>query len=355
MRGPLAMKRSLAVLVSLSACLRPSEDRARLDEVVGRVEESALAVTAGGQAALRRTSEGIRGWAAAPSLQLEVRADADFVLVLDNVLADAALQRGDLTLAREPSERATQGRWLVPAGEGTYLLHAPDADASEPLTIGVLSDIQEAVGDVQDIFSRMNEDTLRFIVSTGDLTEDGAREELERFQRELERLDVPFYSTVGNHEVPGESDWHELYGPFSVFFRFHQVAFSLVDSSVATIDPLARARLDQVVAANRGAAHVFLTHIPLFDPSGIRAGAFRSRNEAAALASDLAAGDVDVLFFGHVHSFYAFSTAGVPSYISGGGGAIEEELDGISRHYLRVTLDPNAADPVREVGVVRID
>lgn len=349
------MKRSFVVLALLSACLRPAEDRARLDEVVGRVEETSLSVVAGGQAALHRTAEGVRGWAAAPTLQLEVRADADFVLVLDNVLPDAVLQRGDLTVARELSERATQGRWSVPAGDAPYLLRALDAEASEPLTIGVLSDIQEAVGEVQDIFSRMNEDSLRFVVSTGDLTENGSRDQLERFQEELERLDVPFYSTVGNHEVPGESDWHALYGPFSVFFHFHQVAFSLVDSSVATVDPLARARLDDVVAANRGAAHVFLTHIPLFDPSGIRAGAFRSRNEAAALAADLAEGDVDALFFGHVHSFYAFSTAGVPSYISGGGGAIEEELDGISRHYLRVTLDPTSDDPVREVGVVRVD
>jgi 3',5'-cyclic-AMP phosphodiesterase len=54
-----------------------------------------------------------------------------------------------------------------------------------------------------------------------------------------------------------------------------------------------------------------------------------------------------------VHSFYAFTNAGIPAYISGGGGAIPQRLDGIGRHYLVVDVD--SARQISEVAVVRVD
>ena len=47
------------------------------------------------------------------------------------------------------------------------------------------------------------------------------------------------------------------------------------------------------------------------------------------------------------------ANAGVPAYISGGGGAIPERMDGIGRHYLVVEVDPRVG--VRTVGVTRVD
>jgi ABC-type phosphonate transport system ATPase subunit len=43
----------------------------------------------------------------------------------------------------------------------------------------------------------------------------------------------------------------------------------------------------------------------------------------------------------------------VPSYISGGGGAIPERFDGIGRHYLRVRA--SARRGIEDVAIVRID
>jgi hypothetical protein len=98
---------------------------------------------------------------------------------------------------------------------------------------------------------------------------------------------------------------------------------------------------------------VVLTHVPPLDPTGLRGGGFRSRKEAGKLLQKLARGRVDALFLGHIHSFYAFSAAGVPTYISGGGGAIEERLDGIERHFLRVRA--SAARGIEDVALVRVD
>jgi Icc protein len=99
--------------------------------------------------------------------------------------------------------------------------------------------------------------------------------------------------------------------------------------------------------------HIFGTHYPPIDPAGARAGSFRSRKEAAKLLSLLAAGEVDLTLYGHIHSYYSFSNAGIPAHISGGGGAIPERLDGIGRHFMVIETDPPRG--VGTVGLVRVD
>jgi Icc protein len=349
-------ERMLPLLVLLAACLRPSEGHVALDEVVGdgAAEGSTLTID-GGLGAIRRlgANEALV-WAAAPVIELELDpADLPFTLEVRNVLPDAELTLDGAPVAGEVGPVPTWIRWAID-GPGRLRIAPPDAASPGPYRVAVLSDIQEAIDQVQDIFGRMNEDdSIRFVVSTGDLSDNGTFEQLVRFQEEMESLEVPLYSTAGNHEVPGPDAWHELFGPFSSYFEFRGVAFALVDSSNASIDPSEMDQLRPWLDAHVGEPHLFLTHVPLLDASGLRGGAFRSRNEAARTVNLLAEGEVDALFFGHVHSYYAYSLGGIESYISGGGGAIEEELDGISRHYLTVDLDP--ATGIQNVGLVRVD
>ncbi|MEM6956664.1 MAG: metallophosphoesterase [Myxococcota bacterium] len=352
------MKHRTALLCLLAACLQPSSDHEALDELVGEATTGRVRIETSNQAAVLQLDEsGAELWAAAPRLELRAEGiGASLTLRIRNVLPDAALFLNDALVRREDTGRPTVGLWNVPAEANGQVLRvqSPDADEPRPHAIGVLSDVQEDVGRVDDIFARMNEDDLRFVVSTGDLTENGGRGELERFITALEGLDVPFYTTAGNHEVPGPANWHALLGPFSVFFEQHGVAYSLADSSNATLDPALQDRMRPFLNAARNAPHLFFTHVPLLDPSGLRAGAFRSRNEAAKHLQDLAEANVDALFFGHVHSYYAFDLAGIPSFISGGGGAIPERLDGIGRHYLRVELLPASTEPIEAVAFVRV-
>jgi len=88
-------------------------------------------------------------------------------------------------------------------------------------------------------------------------------------------------------------------------------------------------------------------HIPPLDPVGERNAAFGSRDEAGALLERLAEGKVDLTLYGHIHSYYTFQNAGIPAFISGGGGAHPERMDGIGRHY--VTVEVGAS------GVVVVD
>ena len=71
------------------------------------------------------------------------------------------------------------------------------------------------------------------------------------------------------------------------------------------------------------------------------------------LLERLAEGEVDLTLYGHIHSYYAWANAGIPAYISGGGGALPEKLDGIGRHFLVVEPDPPGG--VASVALVRVD
>jgi Icc-related predicted phosphoesterase len=176
---------------------------------------------------------------------------------------------------------------------------------------------------------------------------------MDRFQRELQQLRVPFYATSGNHDIAADdATFREWFGRGSFHFSFRGVDFTALDSASATIDPTVYGWLDGWLDGSRDAVHVITTHIPPLDPVGERNAAFASRAEAAKLLARLARGKVDLLLYGHVHAYYAFENAGIPAFISGGGGAHPERLVGMGRHYLTVDVD---RQKVLATGLVRVD
>jgi len=367
MRAPAFTASSLAALL-LAGCLRPAEERASLDSKVGFASAGGVDFhVRDGLAAVRAVSDGsLVLWAQSPVLELELAssegATEQWSLQVLNSMPGSSLSamEPDASVAIEPSasDSVTSNRFLlhVPAGDSATLQLAPsDSRDAEPFTFAVLGDIQDAVDQVGDIYARMNTDSeLRFVASTGDLTERGTGEQLDEIQRSFGQLGIPFYSTLGNHELGGDPlEWHRRFGRGSFHWGFHGVRLTFLDSANAGLDPLVYDWLRLWLDEGRDHCLLVFTHFPPIDPVGTRSGSFRDRQEAAMYVGMLADGRVDSAFHGHIHSFYAYSLGGVPAYISGGGGAIPERFDGIGRHYLRVTADPS--DQTVEVSVVRVD
>jgi Icc-related predicted phosphoesterase len=134
---------------------------------------------------------------------------------------------------------------------------------------------------------------------------------------------------------------------------FRGVQFTMLDSGSATLAPTTYRRLTGWLAEGQSRVHVVGMHMPPLDPVGTRNGGFASRAEAARLLALLSRGEVDLTVYGHIHSYYSFSNAGIPAFISGGGGAIPERFDGIGRHFLVIDVAPEAATVTAQV--VRID
>lgn len=356
---------AFASLILLTGCLRPGLDRAQLDREVGRTELDGLELTVqGGLATFRQleatdTGVVVELWAQAPTLTIAVDAPAETVLDLTvrNTLIDAALTVDDGTaITPEDTPLPTVRRWqvTVPAGLNTVRIASPDADQSSEFRVALMSDVQSALPEVGDIYAVMNRDpAIRFVVSSGDLVNTGTPEELAEFQERLEALNVPLYATPGNHERGvDEAAWRDAFGRGSFQFRFKGAFFTFADSSAATVDPVVYGWLEGWLAEASDAVHLFMTHVPPIDPEGGRNGGWRSRREAAKMFTLLARGGVDAAVYGHVHSLYSYSNAGVDAWISGGGGALPERLDGIGRHFLLADIGP---ERVERVSVIRVD
>lgn len=335
----------------LLGCERPAADRAERDLTIGQAGNAELSVRVdSGLAAVRALSaERLVLWGSAPSYEfvLESAEPASVRLELQNCLSDAelfALSPSGIVLGEEPSTLPTRRVFTLelPAGTSRFRVAAPDADDAGPFRIALLSDVQEALDRVSDIFERLNlEPDVRFLLGAGDLTERGTVEQLELYQEELEALDVPYFTTLGNHELGASPTlYHDYFGRGNFHFDFRGVSFTLLDSASATLDPLVYDWLDGWLRAAEDRVHIVGMHIPPLDPIGVRNGAFASRPEAAKLLSRLAAGHVDLTVYGHIHSFYEFENAGIRAYISGGGGAIPERFDNVGRHFLVFDLDP---------------
>lgn len=364
------MRRAALLCAALAGCVRPGDERALLDLDVGDADLGGLFVSvADEQAQVTANSDGsVTLWAQAPAIEvtLDNRGDgaadlAGFEVVVENALVGAevaaTIDDRPIRITERQAGRATQRRFDIdlPAGSMAHLSMAPPTTAPGPFRFAVMGDVQTALPRFDEVLEAIDDvPDLDFVMCTGDLVEDGKDEEWELVEQKLQVLDIPFYSTIGNHEVKRQPEiWNRLFGRYNVHFLYRGVAFSFIDSANATIDPEVRDRLSTWLDESKDRVHFFGTHYPLSDPVGSRSASFRSRKEASSILSDLAEGNVDVTFYGHVHSFYAFSNAGIPAYISGGGGAWPERWDGVGRHFLVVDVDPATADV--EVGIVRVD
>ncbi len=353
-----AIRVALLALGALAACTRPAEDRATRDEQIGRASIAGADVEiAGGLAHIRTLAPGqLTLWAQAPvlDLTLDLAAAATWTITVDNALADLTLA-GATPL---PSTRPTLRAWTLalPAGRSTLTIAPPDTADLAPWSFVVMGDIQTAMPSVHEVFDRISaEPGPRFVISTGDVVDRGREDEYVLFEQQLAHLDLPFYSTIGNHELWGDIDgWYSRFGRATVHFDFRGVAFSLVDSASAGIDPATLTALDGWLTEHASDLHVFATHYPPLDPIGVRQGSFASRREAQTLLARLAATSVDITFYGHLHTYTSFSNAGIPAHVSGGGGADPMAFDGIDRHFLVVDVDP-VAQRVTGVRIVRVD
>lgn len=367
-RLQLAMGASLLLALATAGCLEPADDRARIDADLGHAEGGGASVEVDhGLAGIRAIGPTeLTLWAKAPLVTAKLRAGfvaAPVTVTVENALSDLALQVQShdgypLTVLPLPSERDTVRRWSLDLSAGqevTLSFAPPDLEQRDGWRFVVYGDVQERIDQVQDIYRLMAaEPDVRFAVFTGDLTKRGDPEQLARFETEMFTLPFPVYATLGNHELGTQDDmFHRRFGRGSYHFAFRGVAFTLLDSASATLSPLVYDWLDGWLDQAADGMHLVMMHIPPLDPFGLRGGSFASRTEAAGLLARLAAGRVDATFYGHIHSYYEFSNAGIPAFISGGGGSYPERFDGIGRHFLVVDVTPT--EQRLSSRVVRVD
>lgn len=344
-------------------CLTPAAERAKRDETVGQATTTAYDVKVRhGLAAVRSASAThLSLWQSAPDVQVTLNVEIPRALELSvhNTMPSVTLRvlEGEATVEALEPTRGKQRKWRVTpgsAGRLSFELKPPRTDAT-PFRFALMSDVQEAIDNVDDIYLALNRvRDLDFLLGAGDLTQRGERNQLETFERKLERLDIPYYTTLGNHELGVDPPlFHDFYGRGSFSFEYRGARFTLIDSASATIDQRTYGWLRDWLTLGADQFHVLAMHVPPIDPTGTRNGSFASREEAIALFAELQDFDVDLTLYGHIHSFYDFDNGAIPAVISGGGGAIPERFDDMGRHFVVFDVDPQKQTFTKQV--VRVD
>lgn len=341
---------AIATACLACACINVAEERIDAENTVGThsTQDAEIRVVDGHASVRSFSVEGATLWANAPHFDIEIDdVNSTFELEIRNVRAESELVARDGLESIEELESTvvTHKRWQLLAADDTreirVRLTSPEPPEGTPWKFAVFADVQRAIDSIQDIYDAMNEESLEFCLISGDLTPNGTREEIIRFQRELESLKIPCFATIGNHELGApEVFFYTLWGRGNTSFDYAGTRFTLIDSATATIAPPVAARLARWLGEAEEQPHAVVMHIPPLDPSGFRNGGFASRAEANSLVKQMAEHNVDIAFYGHVHTYKAFGHAGIPAYVTGGGGAIPQRFDGIGRHYLSVEFDP---------------
>jgi Icc protein len=199
-----------------------------------------------------------------------------------------------------------------------------------PLRFAVVGDMQlfldEASAAVEDLSRR----DVDFVVQVGDVTEYGSAQEYDWVARLLDRLPVPSFVVLGNHDVlgTGADIYRRTFGPAFFSFQHAGSRFVLFDSNSreyafpGNVPDLEALR--EALAPEAGLTHTFtFSHVPPghgdFDAS-----------LAGPLEQLQAERGVSISFHAHVHQFGSDVRQGVRYFVA-------DSLD--HRNYLLVTVE----------------
>ncbi len=349
-----AAARLLAVALlggALAGCVDPAGARADRDfDQIGRAVAGGLSlvIDPGAVQAADGDLDPVRFELRASAPVVEVRIDGDpgrVEIVIDNLTGDAAVTGDGVISVDAPTPLSRHIELSAPA----VIRIGPADPAARPVRLAYTSDIHVNIDAIHQLVARVDADpAIEMVLASGDLIGTGShRGEWDRVMEALAELPVPFYATVGNHELYGGDDGHEFnrrLGRMNVLFDYHGVRVGLADSGAATLAERVFDFLDQGFAPTEPDAgvRIFVTHTPLVDVSGLRNAGFSSRLEAERILAMLVRRHVELLLHGHVHGYAAYRSAGIPTYIVNGGGGRDDQFDGIGPHFLVVDADPIA-------------
>jgi predicted phosphodiesterase len=198
-----------------------------------------------------------------------------------------------------------------------------------------------------------------FIVNTGDQIEKpGNREMWANFWEMSKAVTVPYFFTVGNHdihpEVAGSEETYkeqvnlpgnELYYSFVAGNSLFIVLDSYIKGEDKRITGEQFKWLEQILASSKQKHKFVFVHHPLYPEAGKGKhhgnSLDRYKEERDRLQALFVKHKVAMVFLGHEHLYLRKTVDGIPHIIAGGGGAplYAKDEDGGFHHYVLVTVD----------------
>lgn len=180
------------------------------------------------------------------------------------------------------------------------LINASDADDSQPFKVAVLSDTHYHFSKLQDAVKHINRDgDYAFVLVTGDIAENGLKQEFVYFHNIMANLKVPYLTAIGNHDYlsNGEKVYSQMFGALNYSFVFNNVKFVVFDNTTYESNKAPdMAWLSSEVVNNQGYDHVIpIAHIPPYDG--------QMEKYAARYHELMVENDIRASVHGHKHDF----------------------------------------------------
>jgi predicted phosphodiesterase len=142
---------------------------------------------------------------------------------------------------------------------------------------------------------------VKFVVFNGDITQNGKKEDIEKFIQTAGSFGVPCYPVVGNHDIyfGNWPNWKELIGSTCYRVDGGGATLLILDSANAYFGAEQLDWLENELKKAKGRVFVF-SHVNLFVESLADIQQFTDGRERARITSLLSA-RCDAMFMGHVH------------------------------------------------------
>jgi acid phosphatase type 7 len=235
---------------------------------------------------------------------------------------------------------ATRYRYRVEAAGASWqgeFATAPEPGASVPFSFIVLGDSRSSAESHRRVIERVSQEVPDFILGTGDMVDDGVKQEQWQTFFDVERellADNVYFPSVGNHDRQGRGRTADTYRSyFSVpdnggdSERYY--AFGYANARILVLDSNAHsfsltgqtAWIDRELSAARQDPHIrhifVVMHHPPFSIS-MHGGQRDLRERWTPLFEKYG---VSAVFSGHDHVYERAEKNGVRYFVSGGAGA----------------------------------
>ncbi len=223
-------------------------------------------------------------------------------------------------------------------------------------SFAVLGDNQSGGDEYRELVKRVMEHTPDFIINTGDMVSSARRVFWADFWEKSDLITVPYFLTVGNHDVNDEKSeklykeqvdlpGNELYYSFTV----DDSLFIVLDSNIPGQDRKITGEqykwLEKVLQTSSQKHKFIFVHHPLYPERGgghhYGGSLDKYPKERNRLQRLFAKYGVTIVFTGHEHLYLRKVIDGVTEIITGGGGAAlyPGEKKGGFHHFLLITVD----------------
>lgn len=98
----------------------------------------------------------------------------------------------------------------------------------DTITVAFVGDTQRFYDEIERFIDTVNAiPSIDFIILAGDITDFGLLEEYEQVHKRFSRINRPYFSVIGNHDVlaKGEETFENMYGPLNFSFIYKEIKF----------------------------------------------------------------------------------------------------------------------------------